>query len=157
MHTERPQRNLHLWSGLILLGVFLAGAATGAGVFAWARPGPHRIIHHGGTRFLLHGLDLTPEQQEKVRTIMERHRSQVEAVMREGFPKIRAAQEAVDAELRAMLTPEQQKRFDQLRAQHPFPPPLGGSVGRESGFMIGSEPGMPGPRFEHFEPAPPPP
>lgn len=138
----RGERNLHLWSGLILLGVFLAGAAAGAGVHAWARPSPaHLGVRHGGPKSLLRELELSPEQHEQARGVFDRHRAQVEAVMREGFPKIRAAQDALDAELRTILTPEQRNRLDELRA-------------RRRPFM---GPGGPPPEADGFGPPPPPP
>jgi Spy/CpxP family protein refolding chaperone len=120
-------RRLHLWSGLIVLGVFLAGAVAGAGVYAWLRPPAPPMMGPppGGLPGPLRELNLTPEQREQAKAIFEKHRATVEALIQESFPRVRAAQEQMDRELRAILTEEQARKFDELRARHPPRPPGG--------------------------------
>lgn len=120
---------LHLWSGLIILGVYLAGAATSAGLFFWLRPhhGHHGPRGPGGPP--LHELDLTAEQQDKARIILDRHHAEIEAMMKESFPKIRESRDRAFDEIRTLLTEDQQKRFDAKRAEiekhGPGFPPMG--------------------------------
>lgn len=128
MSVERGGR-LHIWSGLIILGVYLAGAATTAGVFAWMRPhhGHHSGPHGPGGPF--RELELTAEQDEKARAVLERHHAEVEVMMKESFPKIRESRDRAFDEIRTLLTDEQQKRFDTRRAEMdkhgPGFPPMG--------------------------------
>jgi Spy/CpxP family protein refolding chaperone len=115
---------------LILVGVFLFGAGTGAG-FTWAHaerriarldePGPSgRGERH--MRGLMRVLDLSPEQEVRVRGIFERAAPERERRMREVMlgqcgHSLREHKAQVDREIRAELTPEQQKRFDELAAE----------------------------------------
>ena len=140
-------RRLHLWSGLIVLGVFLAGALAGAGVFAWLRPLPAPPRFPGGFHALLRELDLTPEQQRQARAIAEKRHAAMEEVLKQTFPQVRAAQEEMDRELRAILTDAQAKKFDEIRARHP-PPPHGPGRFRPPDFGapdFGPSPGRPPP------------
>ncbi len=127
--TDVRGGRLHLWSGLIILGVYLAGAATTAGLLAWLRPhhGHHGPRGPGGP--LLHELALTAEQEEKARAILEQHHNEIEAMMKESFPKIRESRDRAFDAIRALLSDEQQQRFDAKRAameKHgPGFPPMG--------------------------------
>ena len=129
---------LRLTTAVVILGVFLAGAAMGAGVYHWARPHRPPPPPPG---LPLRELDLTPAQEEKVREITERHHGELEGVMRETFPRVRAINEQIEREVRAILTPEQQKRLDELKARRPPPPP--GGPGGPGGPPPGEPP--PGP------------
>jgi Spy/CpxP family protein refolding chaperone len=105
-------------TALVIVGTFLAGAITGAGVYHWVAPHHGRPPHGpGGPPF--GELDLSDEQDAKLHSIMEAHRPELEAVLRETFPKVRAVHEKIDREVRAILTPPQQKRFDRWKADHP--------------------------------------
>lgn len=137
MPAEPSPRRLHLWTALILVSVFAAGAATGAGL-AWAlrpqgRPGGPRLLTDGMPPIVAE-LGLSPEQAARARAIFESHRAELEAAVQETFPRVRAVQDQVDREIRAILTPEQVARFDELRTRrppmrgmggppHPHPPP----------------------------------
>jgi len=155
MSADPSPRRLHLWTALVLVAVFAAGAATGAGL-AWAfrppghRPGPAARRPPGdGLPPFVAELGLSPDQLAQARAIAERHRAEIEAVVQESFPRVRAVQEQVDQEIRAILTPEQATRFDELRSRRP---PLPGP-GRRGDRPPGPRPGPPG----EFPPPPPPP
>jgi Spy/CpxP family protein refolding chaperone len=152
MSADVPSR-LHLWSGLIVLGTFLAGAAAGAGLVTWLRPPLfHQGPREGGLPPPLTGLGLTPDQQQKAQAIMERHRPAMEAVLKESFPRLRALRDQVDQELKTILTEPQARKLDEWKARSP----QGGEDGpqgfpHEHGAPLpgGLPPGLPG--------APPPP
>lgn len=123
MSSDTSPRRLHLWSALIVLGVFLFGAVAGAGVFAALRP--HKMRMHGplGWQFeRLRELDLTPEQQQKAEAILEKQHRGVQEVIKETFPRIRALEVQTQREMRAILTDAQAKKFEEMSARHPLRP-----------------------------------
>jgi len=155
MIAEAPSR-IHLWSGLIVLGTFLAGGAAGAGLVTWLRPGPpHHGPHQPSPGWLpppLAALDLTVEQQQKAKAIMEKHRPELEAVVRESFPRLRALLDQVDKELRGILTEPQALKFDELKAKRPL-----GPEGVPPGFAPGAGGPPPPQGTDLSEPPPGPP
>jgi len=166
MGAESDPRRLHLWTALVLLAVFLAGGVTGAGLVWAMRPHDPRPA---GPRPRLDGLPgplaelgLTPEQVAKARAVVDAHRAELQAAVEESFPRVRAVQDRVDAEIRALLTPEQAARFDELRKRRPplrLPgfdgPPPGGPPGGPHGGPPGAPPPRPPPPGVH-PPGPPP-
>jgi uncharacterized membrane protein len=154
MPADPNARRIHLWTALILLGVFVAGAATGAGVAVFV--GVRRP--HGPPGMLpppIAGLGLSPEQADKARAVLERHRPEIEAAIQESFPRVRAIQDRADAEIRALLTPEQAARFDEARSRRPSLPGMGPGMGPHGPGRRGFEP--PGPPPGEPPPGGPPP
>ena len=79
---------------------------------------PHRWHHkRGGDRFerLTKALDLTPEQQAKIKPIFEQAKPQMEAARQESKEKVKAIRENTMAQIRPILTPAQQQKFDALK------------------------------------------
>ena len=66
-------------------------------------------------------LDLTDEQRVQIRAIFEKHRPAIDSLMGEAMPKIRALRDSADAEIQAILTPEQRERFEKMAPRHRFP------------------------------------
>ncbi len=113
----------------ILLAVFVLGTVTGGAAMA-AFYGKQRrdVARLGfgprGERPLLamaRRLDLSREQRESIETLFEKHGPQHRAIMQdmmakcgEGMQKEKAQ---LDGEIRAILTPEQQKHFDELSSR----------------------------------------
>jgi uncharacterized membrane protein len=130
MPADGKTRTLRLWTGLLVLAIFLVGAVAGAGAAHWFRPGgPHGRPGPGGPPFPpagaplppgLSGLDLTPEQEKIARALMEKRRPEMEAVLRETFPKFEAIRRQFEADLRPSLTEAQVRKLD---AHRPEPPP----------------------------------
>jgi hypothetical protein len=113
-------------------------------------------------------LKLTLEQEAKAHEITERYRPQLEAILRANFPKVQALNEQMEKELREILTLEQTKILDEMKAHRPsmppwgaMPPGAGAPAPGDPGFMPppgggpplggGSPPWPPG-----LEPPPPP-
>jgi Spy/CpxP family protein refolding chaperone len=141
MTIERSPRQIRLLTALLLFGTFLSGAVAGAGFARWMhlpppppRPAPFLPGPPGA-------LKLTPAQEAKARAITEHYRPQLEAILRANFPKVQAINEQMEKELREMLTPEQIKVLDDIKAHRPPMPPGGPMPGAgppppgESGFM----------------------
>jgi Spy/CpxP family protein refolding chaperone len=151
-NAERTPRQIRLLTALLLFGTFLSGAVVGAGFYRFSAAPPPRPPHpHApflpGPPGALH---LTPEQETKAREITDRYRPKLDALMREGFPKFQVINEAMEKEMRELLTPEQVRKLDELKAHRPPMPPL---PGRGPGFGLppeggqppeGPPPGMPG-------------
>jgi len=108
-----------------LLGVFLLGGIAGAGgAVAYLRhevrefAAEPRFRDRARVRGLTRMLDLTDAQRDRVKAILEKHASERETafsdmIQRCGDP-VKKQKAEVDAEIRAVLTPEQQPKFDAL-------------------------------------------
>lgn len=124
MSPERTPRQIRLLTALLLFATFVLGIVAGVGLSQWIRnpppppPAPFLPGPPGALR-------LTPEQEAKAREITERYHPQLEAIVREGFPKMKAINEKMEAELREILSPEQRKALDEMKARRPPPPPGG--------------------------------
>jgi Spy/CpxP family protein refolding chaperone len=79
------------------------------------RPGRHWARHrdHGGdVQMLDRLLNLTDEQKEKVREVMEASRPKFKAIREEQRAKMQAVRDEARKQIRPLLTPAQQKVFD---------------------------------------------
>jgi len=110
-----------LAGALILLGSSVALAQTPGGAYG-SPPGPGGFAARRMQR-LLQGITLTPEQQAKVDSITARYRPQMPAFTPGAFPdsatraKLREVNDRQDAEIRAVLTADQQQVWDDNVAQ----------------------------------------
>ncbi len=99
----------------LLIAVFVAGLLVGAGGLALSRggfSGPRR--HHGPDDFvqhLTHDLALTTAQQDSVRAILSRRRASMDSLWHEVGPRFETLQASVRSDIRAQLTPDQQRKF----------------------------------------------
>jgi Spy/CpxP family protein refolding chaperone len=73
-------------------------------------------------------LDLTEEQHERVRTILENRHKRSEERLSEILPRLKADLDSMFLEVREVLTPEQQVAFDEI-------------LQREDGRVFGGRPG----------------
>jgi Spy/CpxP family protein refolding chaperone len=123
----------------IVIGIFVLGAgAGGAAGYAVASKrvaevlGDDRPEAHEARRFeaLARELDLTREQRQKVRAIMERHRDENRTATKAVFEKcgeeMQKVRERTDKDIAEVLTPEQQQRFKELMDKRGKRFPLGG-------------------------------
>lgn len=126
MDAERGRVRLQLATAAVILATFVLGLASGVGLARLLGP-PHPPPPPlgGPPGDPIAELDLTPEQRARVEAIRERYRPDLEAVLREGFPRMRALHERMREEVRAVLEPEQLRRLDELEARRPPRPPGG--------------------------------
>jgi len=132
--------------GLALLAIaFVAGILGGMALerirathFAAAPPAPVGwTLGRTGLPLGLNQLDLTPDQEQRIRTILEARRPVTDSLVRRTMPRLAAIHDSVRAEIRAVLTPEQQQQFDELERR-------GMRRGRSRmGGMRGGPPGGP--------------
>jgi Spy/CpxP family protein refolding chaperone len=100
--------------GAIALGGFAiaqGGNKEGRGRHGW---------HERGQRFerLVETLNLTPEQKAKVQPIFDQAKPQLKAIREEARQKAKAVTDNTMAQIRPMLTKEQQKKYDDMKAAH---------------------------------------
>jgi periplasmic protein CpxP/Spy len=78
---------------------------------------PNRWQHDRGNRMehLTKALDLTPEQQAKIQPIFDQAKPQIMALRQETRQKIQTIRENIQSQIRPILTPAQQQKFDALK------------------------------------------
>lgn len=97
----------------------LGALSLGSSVFA-QEPGGAGQDQRGGRSGFRHNslqrtteqLNLTPEQKAKVQPILDQATPQIENIRREAMQKTKAVMDNAMAQIRPLLTPDQQKRFD---------------------------------------------
>lgn len=133
-----PDSRARIWFALFVLAVFCLGGAGGflmgrhmppprpfgPGVFGGrggpGRGGPPPFARGGGipalppdlVRRLSSELQLDASQQEQVKKILDQGRDRLEQVHREARERFEKEQGDLHAEIRAVLRPDQQQRFD---------------------------------------------
>lgn len=63
-------------------------------------------------------LDLTPDQQAQVAPIVDQAKPQIQAIHQEAMQKTRTVMENCSAQIRPLLTPQQQAKFDAIKKAH---------------------------------------
>jgi len=63
-------------------------------------------------------LDLTPQQQAQVAPIIDQAKPQIQAIHQEAMQKARAVIETAGGQIRPLLTPQQQQKFDAVKKAH---------------------------------------
>lgn len=114
---------------LALVGTFLLGAVcAGAGYHAYAKQqyvslfaGDREAFEARRVQMLSHELDLSSEQETRVREVFRKHAPERQLLMRETMQGCGAPLDAhralVDGEIRALLDAGQATRFDSLLAE----------------------------------------
>jgi Spy/CpxP family protein refolding chaperone len=83
------------------------------------RVGQGRGNRHGVLERTTEGLNLTPEQKAKVQPIIDQTDPQIQTIRREAQEKIKTLVDNAMAQIRPILTPEQQKMLDESQHQRP--------------------------------------
>jgi len=137
---------------LVVLAIFSAGLASGYALRSQLRPSfPTR----GGQPPWVRDLDLTEEQRKLAEGIFARHRADVDVLIRDSFPKVRARNEQMEQELKAILTEEQGKKLDEIRSRRRAQHEQRGGEMPQAGDLPPPPPGFDGPPGTP-PPAPPP-
>jgi Spy/CpxP family protein refolding chaperone len=135
---------VRLAASALLLAVFSTGAVAGVAGYRWVLfdtgreempPPPEEL------GFRLRTLGLTTEQETSVRKIFDQYRPELDAVLRETFPKVRAVQARIDADIAKVLTVEQRQKF--LNSAKPHGPPNFHRNHGPEGFRGGPQPPHP--------------
>ncbi len=124
--TPRGSTRLKIW--LVLLGVFTLGCLTGGFLDSAYRlkAGADERHARGGGRGdrdekmferMKNDLSLSEQQATEIRAILEETRGGFRALRSEVRPRYDALRQNSRARIRALLTPEQQQRFDAKNAE----------------------------------------
>ncbi len=117
--TPRAKTRLILW--LVVVGVFVLGGVTGAALdsaYRLKRGGSPCHEPRGGRRpedvfeHMRRDLNLTDEQAEQIRAILEQTRNEYRALRAEARPRYDRIRQGARERIRALLTAEQRERFD---------------------------------------------
>jgi len=119
--TLQGRTKLKIW--LVLVAVFVLGSVTGAaltGLYRSRAGGPDGRERAMKERFdsMRRELKLTDEQTTAVRAILDETRNEYRALHAELRPRFEEPRQKARARIRALLTPEQQQKFDAMVAQH---------------------------------------
>lgn len=120
--TLAGRTRLKIW--LVLVVVFVLGCATGValtGLYRSRASGdrPETRERAMNERFerMRNELSLTEQQTTAVRTILDETRNEYRALRTELRPRFEEPRLKARSRIRALLTPEQQKKFDAMVAQ----------------------------------------
>lgn len=108
------------WSALaLLIGVFAAGVATGAGTVLVADRGSegghrHERGREGYVAYLAKTLELSPTQRDSVKAVLARHKPAMDSLWRETHPRYETLRQAIRSEIRTYLDPEQREKYAEL-------------------------------------------
>jgi Spy/CpxP family protein refolding chaperone len=118
--TVVTAKRARLTGMLMLLIMFSVGALVGAATMHVVEgdevPNRSRTVERERPS-LFELLDLTPAQQAQVDVIMERRRKEMDAFWMEHRPRLHAITDSARAEIRRVLTPEQQQIEERFRAE----------------------------------------
>lgn len=78
---------------------------------------PNRWNHKRGNpvEHLTKALDLTPDQQAKIQPIFDQAKPQLKAARQEAKQKVQAIRENIQSQIRPILNPAQQQKFDAMK------------------------------------------
>lgn len=117
--TPRGLTRLKIW--LVIVGVFVLGGATGAlldSVYRLRASGNARQEMHNGhhgeevIERMKSDLNLNDNQVTQIRAILDQTRNDYHTLRTEVRPRYDAVRQNARAKIRALLTPEQQQKFD---------------------------------------------
>ena len=126
--TPRANTRLKIW--LVVVGVFILGGVTGASLDSLYRlraSGNGRSGEmRGGERRnkedvfdrMKRDLDLSDQQATEIRSILDQARNEYRQLRAEVRPRYDASRQNARTKIRALLTPEQQQKFDAKVAEH---------------------------------------
>ena len=108
-----------------ILTLVAAGAiALGSFAIVQAQPGPggdgrwHGHGHGLGLRGITDQLNLTSDQQTKVQPILDAAKPQLAAIHKEAMEKAKGVVDSSLAQIRPLLTADQQKKLDDIQKAH---------------------------------------
>jgi len=112
------KRNLIALLAVVAITTGFAVARGGHGEHGERGEHGGRGMHGNPLEHLSDSLNLTPDQQAKVQPIIDQTKPQLAAIHREAMEKSKGVIENAMSQIRPILTPEQQKKADEMRQAH---------------------------------------
>lgn len=81
-------------------------------------PKPHRMGMGNPLEHLSESLNLTADQKTRVQPIIDQAKPQIAAIHQEAMEKMRSVLENAGTQIRPLLTPQQQEKFDAMKKAH---------------------------------------
>lgn len=116
---------LKLWS--LALVIFFLGGITGAAMHALYKvkvegkppattsPNPSQQPRMSMSERMKQELNLTDEQSQKIKSIIDDSRKEFQRVVKDECPGIKDMRAKTNERIKSVLTPEQQQKFDEMR------------------------------------------
>ena len=95
-------------------GALVSGIAVMAAEHRGNGPGNHNHGRDGYVARLTEELTLRREQQDSLRAVLDRHRPVMDSMWQEVRPRFDSVRTIIRGEIRALLSPEQQGKYQQL-------------------------------------------
>lgn len=119
--TMQGHTTLKVW--LVLVVVFVLGTFTGAFTVGAVTGFYHSMAHsdrnapHDRFEKMRRDLNLTEDQTKSVSTILDETRNEYRSLRAELRPRFEEPRQKARTKIRALLTPDQQQKFDAMVAQ----------------------------------------
>lgn len=120
--TSQSRTKVIIW--LVLVAVFVLGSVTGAALSGLyrsrasnERPDRERAMRDRFEKMRTE-LSLMDDQTKQIRAILDETRNEYRKLREELKPRFEEPRLKARARIRALLTPEQQQKFDAMVAQH---------------------------------------
>jgi Spy/CpxP family protein refolding chaperone len=120
--TSQSRTKVIMW--LVLVAVFVLGSVTGAALSGLyrsrasnERPDRERAMRDRFDKMRTE-LNLVDDQTKQIRAILDETRNEYRKLREELKPRFEEPRLKARARIRALLTPEQQQKFDAMVAQH---------------------------------------
>ena len=107
-----------MFGAVILVSVFAAGAMSGIAYSRIRPPGVNvnvKMVSRAELPRELRDLDPTKAQEDSLQAILRAGQQRTMRVLNDFEPRLRQAVDSMDAEIHAVLTPEQRVKFDATR------------------------------------------
>lgn len=114
--TTQGHTTFKIW--LVLVVVFVLGSVTGAAITGFYHAMAHNTRpHENKVEKMRHDLNLTDEQMKSVSAILDETRNEYKQLKTELKPRFDEPRQKARTRIRALLSPEQQQKFDAFVAQ----------------------------------------
>ncbi len=100
--------------GALAFGALVGGIAVSAAEHRGVGPGNHTHRRDGYITRLTEELTLSAAQQDSIRSVLDRHRPEMDSMWQEVRPRFDSVRTIMRGEIRAQLSPDQQQKYQQL-------------------------------------------
>lgn len=103
-----------LLGAAMAFGALVGGIAVSAAEHRGSGPGNHNHGRDGYIARLTEELELSSTQQDSVRAVLDKHKPDMDSMWQEVRPRFDSVRAIMRGEIRTLLSPEQQGKYQQL-------------------------------------------